>query len=116
MPPRTTKSKNRPKTTAPAADKAVRRDDFMPDAADRELATRAIRKRGQGQNLTRQEADALHRESVRRAVRAIPKKLWIEMSGRQIAELTRRKAELEETIEDLKKLHDESKAMLTAKE
>lgn len=41
---------------------------------------------------------------------------WIEMSGRQIAELTRRKAELEETIADLKKLHDESKAMLTAKE
>ncbi|MCA9292144.1 MAG: hypothetical protein KDA25_13510, partial [Phycisphaerales bacterium] len=75
MPPKATRSKTRPTPAVAAADAAIRRDDFMPDAADRELATRAIRKRGQGQNLTRQEADALHRESVRRAVRAIPKKL-----------------------------------------
>jgi DNA-binding transcriptional MerR regulator len=40
---------------------------------------------------------------------------WIEMSGRQIDELTRRKAELEETIEDLRQLRRESIAMLDPK-
>lgn len=38
---------------------------------------------------------------------------WIELADRQIAELTRQKAELEEAIQDLKKVRDETADTLT---
>ncbi len=61
----------------------VSNEAFVPDPADRELAMRALRKRQSGEEPTAREAAALQRESIRRNVRAIPQKLWREMSGRQ---------------------------------
>ena len=88
MTAKTSRTSRKPKARASQAaangdEPVVPLEAFVPDPADRELAVRAIRKRNAGGKPTPREAAALHRESIRRCVRAIPQKLWREMSGRQ---------------------------------